>query len=77
MTEVTIEIPVQMERVSAMIAETLLLLYQNQKRRLRLLFDSCFYGASRMGDVGDFLPNPLPGDIVPRPLYRFAPMKEA
>jgi len=24
------------------------------------------------GYVGDFIPNPLTGDIVPRPLYRFA-----
>ena len=24
------------------------------------------------GNVGDFIPNPLTGDIVPRPLLRFA-----
>jgi len=52
MPEATIEIPVQMERVSAVIAETLLMLYQNQKRRLRLLFDSCFCFALRMGTLG-------------------------
>ena len=26
------------------------------------------------GYVGDFIPKPLPGDIVPRPLHRFAPV---
>ena len=28
--------------------------------------------AVRKGYVGDFIPNPLTGDIVPRPLLRFA-----
>ena len=65
MPEATIEIPVQMERVSAVIAETFLMLYRNRNCRLRLRSDSCFLCASRMGYVGDFIPKPLTRDFIP------------
>ncbi|MBQ4266168.1 MAG: hypothetical protein IJB85_11705, partial [Clostridia bacterium] len=65
----TITIPAQIERISQT-TQILSKLCQNQKRRLRLLFDSCLSGASRMETLG-CRPNP-PGDIVPRPLLRFA-----
>ncbi|MBQ4266188.1 MAG: hypothetical protein IJB85_11805, partial [Clostridia bacterium] len=47
----TITIPVQIERISQT-TQILSKLCQNQKRRVRLLFDSCLSGASRMGYVG-------------------------
>jgi len=47
MPEATIEIPVQMERVSAMIAETLLMLYQNRNSRLTASLRFLLFSALR------------------------------
>ena len=50
-TQATITIPIHYKRISATSAVILSMLYQNQKRRLRLLFDSCFPCASHIGYV--------------------------
>ncbi|MBQ4265015.1 MAG: hypothetical protein IJB85_05835, partial [Clostridia bacterium] len=58
----TITIPVQIERISQT-TQILSKLCQNQKRRLRLLFDSCLSGASRTGYV----------ELPPKPAWGHCP----
>ena len=71
MPEATIEIPVQMERVSAMIAETLLILCRNQNWRLRLLSDSCLWRFAH-GLRWGFHPHAPDKGLRPLTLFRFA-----